>query len=145
MEAFDLVIAGPMGWAPESTSARIRSEATYIWGYVAEAELPGLIAGAAAFVYPSLYEGFGFPVAQAMAAGVAVVTSNVSCLPEIAGDGALLVDPRSAAEIAAAIARLLESETLRDELRRRGRARAKEFRWEKCAAQSMQFFRSVVG
>jgi glycosyltransferase involved in cell wall biosynthesis len=141
-EIFDLVIAGPLGWAPESTSARIRSEATYL-GYVPEAELPGLIAGASAFVYPSLYEGFGFPVAQAMAAGVAVVTSNVSCLPEVAGEGALLVDPRSAAEISAAIARLLESETLRAEVGRRGRERANQFRWEKCAAQSMQFFQSV--
>jgi glycosyltransferase involved in cell wall biosynthesis len=143
-EAFELVIAGPMGWANASTSARIRSEATYL-GYVPEAELPGLIAGAEAFVYPSLYEGFGFPVAQAMAAAVAVVTSNVSCLPEVAGEGALLVDPHSPAEIAAAIARLLESETLRAELGRRGRQRAKKFRWEQCAAESMDFFRSVLG
>jgi glycosyltransferase involved in cell wall biosynthesis len=143
-EAFDLVIAGPMGWAPASTSARIRSEAAYL-GYVPEAELPGLIAGAAAFVYPSLYEGFGFPVAQAMAAGAAVVTSNVSCLPEVAGEGALLVDPRSSTEIAASIARLLESETLRAELGRRGRERAKQFRWETCAAQSMKFFQGVLG
>ena len=66
-----------------------------------EDELPGLTAGATAFVYPSLYEGFGFPVAQAMAAGVPVITSNTSCLPEVAGDGALLVDPRSPAEIRA--------------------------------------------
>ncbi len=143
-EVFELVIAGPMGWAPQSTQQRIRSEATYL-GYVPEAELPGLFAGAAAFVYPSLYEGFGFPVAQAMAAGVAVVTSNVSCLPEVAGGGALLVDPRSVAEVAAGLTRLLESETLRSDLGRLGRERAKEYRWEKCAAESMDFFRRVIG
>ncbi len=141
--AFDLVIAGPMGWAPESTQTRIRSEAAYL-GYVPEAQLPGLIAGATAFVYPSLYEGFGFPVAQAMAARVPVVTSNVSCLPEVTGGGALLVDPRSASEIAAAIARLLESETLRTELSTCGRERATRFRWETCAAQSLEFFRRVA-
>jgi glycosyltransferase involved in cell wall biosynthesis len=142
-EHFELVIAGPMGWAPESTRERIRGEAAYL-GYVPEAELPGLFAGAAAFVYPSLYEGFGFPVAQAMASGVAVVTSNVSCLPEVAGEGALLVDPRSAAEIAQALTRLLESETLRSKLGQLGRERAKQYRWEKCAAESMAFFRTVM-
>lgn len=120
-EAFDLVIAGPMGWAPETTRARIRAEATYL-GYVPEADLPGLVAGAAVFVYPSLYEGFGFPVAQAMAAGVPVITSETSCLPEITGDGAALVDPRSSEEIAAALTRLLESEALRSDLSARGRS-----------------------
>ena len=69
-DEFDLVIAGPEGWGSENTLARIRAEATYL-GYVPEADLPGLVAGAAVFVYPSLYEGFGFPVVQAMAAGVA--------------------------------------------------------------------------
>lgn len=142
-ERFDLVIAGPMGWALESTKARIRSEAAYL-GYVPEAELPGLIAGAAVFVYPSLYEGFGFPVAQAMAAGVAVVTSNISCLPEVAGGGALLVDPRSPAELAAALERVLDSDALRLELGRRGRDRARRYRWDKCAAESLEFFRKVI-
>jgi glycosyltransferase involved in cell wall biosynthesis len=141
---FDLLIAGPRGWSSEGTLARIRRESTYL-GYVAEDELPGLTAGAAAFLYPSLYEGFGFPVAQAMAAGAPVVTSNNSCLPEIAGDAALLVDPRSASEIAAAVTRLLESEALRGDLRARGRKRAELFRWEKCATESLHFFRSVGG
>ncbi len=86
-------------------------------GYVPEDELPGLTAGASAFIYPSLYEGFGFPVAQAMAAGVPVITSNTSCLPEVAGGGALLVDPRSAAEIQGAMDKLLTSPELRQELR----------------------------
>ena len=71
--------------------------------------MPRSTAAAAVFVYPSLYEGFGFPVAQAMAAGVSVIASNVSSLPEIAGDAALLVDPRSQAELRDALARLLLS------------------------------------
>jgi glycosyltransferase involved in cell wall biosynthesis len=139
---FDLVIAGPAGWAAEPTLARIRNEATYL-GYVPETDLPGLVAGAVAFVYPSLYEGFGFPVVQAMAAGVPVVTSHVSCLPEIVGDAALLVDPRSVLELAAAVLRVLESATLRTELAARGRERARCYRWERCAEQSLQFFRSL--
>lgn len=141
---FDLLIAGPKGWASASTFARVQAEAAYL-GYVPEADLPGLTAGAAAFVYPSLYEGFGFPVAQAMAAGAPVVTSNNSCLPEIAGDAALLVDPRSAAEIASALTRLLESPPLRTEMAARGRNRAERFRWDTCATESLQFFRGVLG
>jgi glycosyltransferase involved in cell wall biosynthesis len=142
--AFDLVIAGPMAWASEATRERIRKETVYL-GYVPEADLPGLIAGAAVFVYPSLYEGFGFPVAQAMAAGAPVITSKTSCLPEITGDAAALVDPRSASEIAAALERLLESPTLRTELSARGRQRAQRYRWETCAAQSLEFFRKIAG
>ncbi len=143
-EAFELVVAGPVGWSAEATVARIRADATYL-GYVPEEALPGLVAGATAFVYPSLYEGFGFPVVQAMAAGVPVTTSNVSCLPEVAGDAALLVDPRSAAEIAAAITRVLESPELRAELGARGRVRARRYRWEACAEESLQFFHRLCG
>lgn len=143
-ENFDLVIAGPQGWGSEKTLARVKAEAVYL-GYVPEPDLPGLIAGAAAFVYPSLYEGFGFPVAQAMAAGVPVLTSNSSCLPEIAGDAALLADPKSASEIACGLSRLLESESLRKGLAQKGRARADQFRWENCAARSLAFFRRIAG
>jgi glycosyltransferase involved in cell wall biosynthesis len=141
---FELIIAGPQGWGSENTFARICSEATYL-GYVPEADLPGLVAGASVFVYPSLYEGFGFPVVQAMAAGVAVLTSNTSCLPEVAGDGALLVDPQSAAEIAGGLARLLGSESLRAEIGGRGRARARQFRWDRCARESLEFFHRFSG
>jgi glycosyltransferase involved in cell wall biosynthesis len=143
-EEFDLIIAGPRGWSSEETLARVEREAVYL-GYVPEDQLPGLTAGAIVFVYPSLYEGFGFPVAQAMAAGVPVLTSNNSCLPEIAGDAAILIDPRSASEIASALTRMLESETLLADLAARGRTRADAFRWEKCATESLHFFRSVGG
>ncbi|HLX42816.1 MAG TPA: glycosyltransferase family 1 protein [Bryobacteraceae bacterium] len=143
-ETYELVIAGPRGWGSETTFARIGSEATYL-GYVPEADLPGLVAGASVFVYPSLYEGFGFPVVQAMAAGVAVLTSNTSCLPEVTGDGALLVDPGSVSEISEGLARLLESDSLRAKIGSRGREKAKQFRWETCAAQSLEFFHHVAG
>jgi glycosyltransferase involved in cell wall biosynthesis len=140
---FDLVIAGASGWAGEKTLARLASRPPGVryLGYVPEDELPGLIAGATAFIYPSLYEGFGFPVAQAMAAAVPVITSNTSCLPEVAGDAALLVDPRSAAEIQAALEKLLTSQELQQRLRASGVARAKrDYRWEICARKSLEFF-----
>lgn len=142
--AFDLVTAGPRGWISDAAFARVRAESNYL-GYVPESEMPGLIAGARLLAYPSLYEGFGFPLVQAMAAGVATITSNTSCLPEIAGDAALLVDPHSAGEITAALNRLLESEPERLELARRGRARAERYRWERCAAESLQFFHRIAG
>jgi glycosyltransferase involved in cell wall biosynthesis len=140
---FDLIIAGASGWAGGKTLARLaaRPKGVRYLGYVPEDELPGLTAGASAFIYPSLYEGFGFPVAQAMAAGVPVITSNTSCLPEIAGGGALLVDPRSAAEIQSAMDKLLTSPELRQELGAAGMARARrEYRWNVCARRSLAFF-----
>jgi glycosyltransferase involved in cell wall biosynthesis len=141
---FELVIVGMNGWGTQATLARIRAEATYL-GYVPEASLPGLIAGATAFVYPSLYEGFGFPVAQAMAAGAPVLTANSSCLPEIAGDAALFADPLSPAQLADGLTRLLESGDLRRQLIERGRQRAQRYRWEICATQSLEFFRNIGG
>jgi glycosyltransferase involved in cell wall biosynthesis len=143
-EHFDLVIAGPEGWHSSGTMARVRRETTYL-GYVPEADLPGLVAGAALFVYPSLYEGFGFPVVQAMAANVAVLSSRTSCLPEVAGDAAVFVDPRSPSEMAAQLTRLLESPQERSRLARLGRARAECYRWERCARESLKFFREVAG
>ena len=107
--------------------------------------LPGLLAGATLFVYPSLYNGFALPVAQAMAAHVAVVTSNVSSMPEVGRDAAVMVDPHDPEEIAAGITRLLESDEERAKLARYGRARAEKYRWEKCAEDSLAFFRRIAG
>jgi len=140
---FDLVVAGPLGWDSANTAERLHN-VRYL-GYVPESDLAPLTAAATVFAYPSLYEGFGFPVAQAMATRVPVVTSNVSSLPEIAGDAALLVDPRSVAELRAALTRLLESADLRRDLASRGRARAEAFQWSNCAAESWRFFESVMG
>lgn len=146
-DEFRLVIAGPAGWNSAEVMNRLadsRSPAAYL-GYVPEAKLPSLVAGATAVAYPSLYEGFGFPVAQAMACGVPVITSNVSSLPEVTGDGALLVDPRSPAEIRAAIERLLTDEKLRESAGAKGRAIAKaRYRWPDSARKSLDFFRKVI-
>ena len=146
-ESFDLVAAGPEGWQSAETMARLRSSTAGVryLGYVPEPDLPSLTAGAAVFLYPSLYEGFGFPVAQAMAAGVPVITSNLSSLPEITGGAALLIDPRSVAEIRAALDRLLTSPATRAQLAQAGRVQAQRFRWEICARQSVEFFEKVLG
>ncbi len=141
-EEFDMVVAGPAGWAPSATIARLK-EVRYL-GYVPEPDLAPLTAGAAIFAYPSLYEGFGFPVAQAMAAGVPVITSNVSSLPEVAGDAAVMVDPRSIAELRNALTRLLLSPDLRAQKGQQGSCRAREFRWDICAAKSLLFFERAV-
>jgi alpha-1,3-rhamnosyl/mannosyltransferase len=141
-EHYELVIAGPTGWASGHTLARLR-HVRYL-GYVPEALMPGLTAGAAIFAYPSLYEGFGFPVAQAMAAGAPVITSNVSSMPEIAGDAALLVDPKSQNELHHALCRLMTSDGLRAALIAAGRRRAECFHWEDCAKKSLAFFERVA-
>lgn len=140
---WDLVVAGPRGWASGGTMMRLVRETVWL-GYVAEAELPGLTAGADLLAYPSLYEGFGFPVAQAMAARVAVLTSNVSSLPEVAGPGALLVDPLSTAEIAAGLKRLLDAPDERARLARAGRVHAERYRWETCAERSLAFLTGLL-
>lgn len=142
----ELVIAGPLGWCSEETKARLHSPDTGVryLGYVPEADLPGLTAGAAAFVYPSLYEGFGLPVVQAMACGVPAITSSNSSLQEIAGSDAILVDPEDTESIAAAMAQVALSPSLVEDLRRRGRARAASFRWERTAQQSLAFFHKLA-
>jgi len=146
-EEFELVLAGPAGWAQRATTARLRqlSPGTRYLGYVAEHDLAGLFAGATAFVYPSLYEGFGFPVAQAMAAGTPVITSAVSALPEIAGGAAILIDPRSETELQDAMRNLLTSPGRRAQLIELGRSNARRFSWTECARQSLRFFEEVVG
>ncbi|MDQ6758481.1 MAG: glycosyltransferase family 4 protein [Acidobacteriota bacterium] len=146
-EEFDLVVAGATGWRSDRTVQRLEAgmgDVRYL-RYVLEHELPGLTAGATAFVYPSLYEGFGFPVAQAMACGVPVITSQNSCLPEVAGPGALFIDPRSPTEIAAAMERLLTSKELRQRLGAAGALHAQRYRWELCAQKSLEFFRAACG
>jgi glycosyltransferase involved in cell wall biosynthesis len=94
-------------------------------------------------LYPSFYEGFGFPVAQAMAAGTPVVTSNGSSLAEIAADAALLVDPYSTGEIADAIRQILFAPGTAEQLRMRGTERARRFQWQDCARQSLRFFQQI--
>ena len=144
---FELLIAGPRAWAAPQTLARLDALPAGVryLGYVPESDLPGLTAGATALFYPSLYEGFGLPVAQAMACGVPVITSNVSALPEVAGDGALYADPHSLSELRGALERLLRSPELRRQLGQSGRLRAERYRWEEAARQSLDFFARLQG
>ena len=106
---------------------------------------PELMAEATLLVHIPLYEGFALPVAQAMAAGIAVVTSDSSSMPETGRDAAVMVDPHDAEQVATALTRLLESDSERAKLARYGRARAEKYRWERCAAESLAFFHRVAG
>jgi alpha-1,3-rhamnosyl/mannosyltransferase len=146
-EEIDLVIAGVRGWAPPELLARLRMPLPGVryLGYVTEDLLPGLTAGATLSIYPSLYEGFGFPVVQAMAAGVPVIASSAGSLPEIAGDAALFVDPRSVSSLRDAMEKVLLSATMRFDLAQKGRIRAQRYRWRDCATTTWAFFEQVVG
>ena len=117
--------------APENVRRRI-----VLTGYVSEQDKVALIGGAESLVYPSLYEGFGLPVAEAMACGTPVITSNVSAHPEVAGGAALLVDPTDTGAIALAIERLLRDDDLKERLRTAGILRAAEFDWEQTARRT---------
>jgi glycosyltransferase involved in cell wall biosynthesis len=138
-----LVIAGPVApWNPEGWDlVRPSLEAlpppvrdrVVVTGYVSEQEKVALLGGAEALVYPSLYEGFGLPVLEAMACDTPVLTSNVSALPDTAGGAALLVDPNDAEDIAAGMERLLTDTPLRERLREAGIARAASFSWDETA------------
>jgi glycosyltransferase involved in cell wall biosynthesis len=144
--AFELRIAGPTGWRAESTEARMEAaEGVRRLGYVPEAQLPELFRRASLFVYPSLYEGFGLPVAQAMASGVPVITSHVSSLPEVAGDAAEYVNPRSTVDLAAALRRLLDDPARRASLGAAGRERAARFQWSRCAEATWRLLESLAG
>ena len=143
-----LVHAGPEGWRAGDVSPTIRalglSDAVRFLGYVPREDLAALYGAARLCAYPSLYEGFGLPVAEAMACGCPVVTSNVSSLPEVAGDAAVLVDPRSVDEIAAGIAALWTDETRRRDLSAKGRLRATCFTWERTARETAAVYDAVT-
>jgi glycosyltransferase involved in cell wall biosynthesis len=121
------------------------SAAGRIWflGYRPDAELAFLYRRAIALVYPSRIEGFGFPILEAMQCGSAVITSYASSLPELAGDAALLVDPDNVADIAGAMVRLADDAALRADLAARGRERAEQFSWERCAREVLAVLRGL--
>jgi glycosyltransferase involved in cell wall biosynthesis len=103
-------------------------------GFIDEADLPAYYRGAKAFVFPSLYEGFGLPILEAMACGTPVITSNVTAMPEIAGEAAILIDPYNVNSIAHGIERVIDDAGLQQSLRNEGLERVKEFTWDKTAA-----------
>jgi glycosyltransferase involved in cell wall biosynthesis len=144
-----LVLAGSAGYGSAGILARIEAsparERITVTGYITPEELAAWYAKASIFAFPSLDEGFGMPVLEAMAAGVPVLTSNRSALPEVAGDAALLVNPESIEEMAQALRELAGSEELRRDLARRGTNRSRLFTWEKAVEQTWNVYRELLG
>ena len=134
----DLALIGAPGWRSDALIAQATAQAhVHLLGYVPDADLPALLAGATCFVFPSLYEGFGLPVLEAQNLGVPVMTSHNSALPEIAGDAALLVDPTDVDAIAQAMLQLSRDETLRQRLIAAGHVNVQRFSWTKAAAETL--------
>jgi glycosyltransferase involved in cell wall biosynthesis len=143
-----LVIAGARGWHESAIFHLVRElglgESVQFAGYVSPEELPYWYSAATIFVYPSLYEGFGLPVLEAMACGTPVITSSVSSLPEVAGDAAVLVDPRDIDGLARAIRQLLGSSDTRASLSRAGLQRASLFTWMRTAEETLAVYRRAM-
>ena len=137
-----MVLAGQKGWLYDDIFAQVRklgiADRVVLTGYVPDADLPALLSGALAFVFPSLYEGFGLPVLEAMACGTPVICSNTSSLPEVAGEAALLVDPLDSHELAGAIHRIATDARLRRLLVARGLEQVARFSWQRCARETLQ-------
>lgn len=142
-----LIIAGRHGWKCDAEVAELQncSDGTMRWiQYVPSQDLLPIFKQATALVWPSLNEGFGLPVLEAFAAGLPVVTSNTTSLPEVAGDAALTVNPESIGEIAEAMQTVASNESLQNDLRTRGRARAKQFTWDRTARQTIEVYRKAI-
>ncbi|MCB0114904.1 MAG: glycosyltransferase family 4 protein [Caldilineaceae bacterium] len=142
-----LVIVGGKGWLFDPIQAQVGemglNDDVIFAGHVEDDDLPALYSGADCLLMPSLYEGFGFPVIEAMACGAPVVSSNRSSLPEVAGDAALLVNPEDDAELTAAVMRVLDDGALAGHLRQAGRTQAARFDWTRCAAAVAQVYAAV--
>lgn len=140
-----LVIAGRAGWLSEPLAQIARdhgvADRVHLIGFVPDVDLPSLLAGARAFVFPSLYEGFGMPVIEAMASGAAVLTSTTSALPEVAGDAACLVDPTDVNAIAAGLSHLDGDDAYHDDLVFKGFRQALRYSWSECAATTLAVLR----
>jgi glycosyltransferase involved in cell wall biosynthesis len=143
-----LVIVGPHKWRYNAIlaagAAAHLGDRLIFTGYVDDAHLPAVYGGALLFLFPSLYEGFGLPVLEAMACGTPVITSTASSLPEVAGDAALLVEPLDVGAIAAAMRRLLDDESLRSELSKNGAHRAAGFTWDQAANATHDVYRRLM-
>jgi glycosyltransferase involved in cell wall biosynthesis len=145
-----LVLAGKQGWLYADLYRQVRRlglEGRVVFpGYIADGDKAALLSGAVAFVFPSLYEGFGLPVLEAQACGCAVITSTTSSLPEVAGDAALTVDPQDTQAISAAMRRILCDTSLRETLIARGTANVRRFSWDASARDVLSAIeRCVMG
>lgn len=144
-----LVLVGKRAWLYGDTLKVIEDEglagAVVLTGYVREEDLPALYSGALCFAYPSFYEGFGLPPLEAMSCGAPVLTGNLTSLPEVVGDAGLTVDPFDEGAIASALARLVDDDALRADLRERGLKRARGFDWRDTARMTLQIYRRVTG
>jgi len=143
-----LVIAGGMGWKSrellDSLASSGAGDRVRLTGFVEAEDVPGLMSLADMFVYPSLYEGFGLPILEAMACGTPVITSSVSSMPEVAGSAALLVNPLSVEEIGQALLRLAADVELRSELSSRGLEREAGFSWERAARETLAVYEELL-
>ncbi|WEJ72399.1 glycosyltransferase family 1 protein [Pseudomonas sp. PSE14] len=144
-----LVIVGMPGWRTEQLDDTLKTAlaegCVRMLGYQSDAVLAELIAGARVLLFPSLYEGFGLPVLEAMASGVPVVLTRTSSLPEVAGEAGVYVDAQDPQGMSVAIQRLMEDETLRQRCRTLGLERAKAFSWQRCARITSDVYRKVLG
>lgn len=145
---YTLVIAGSFGWDYQAVLDEVSTlgidHAVQFLGYVDEETLPALYRTATLFVYPSLYEGFGLPVLEAMACGTPVIASNNSSLPEIAGSAAVLVDPLDTGALVSAMQQTLSDSGLRADLKRSGLAQAELYSWEYAAAETWDLYQRVL-
>ncbi len=143
-----LVIAGGRGWLFDAIFAEGErlgvADRVHFPGFIADEDLPALYRSASLFAFPSLYEGFGLPLLEAMACGVPVVASNASSLPEVVGEAGLLVEPTDVEGMARAMARLLSDRPLREALVRRGLDQARRFTWSKAAEQLVALYRRLL-
>jgi glycosyltransferase involved in cell wall biosynthesis len=142
----ELVLVGGSGWATGEIDAAIARHRELVrpLGHVPEADLPGLYREASVFAYPSLFEGFGLPVLEAMTAGSAVVTSNLSSLPEVGGDAVRYVDPYDVDSIRTALEALLRDPSERGRLAAKGRERARRFSWDRTARETLALLEAAA-
>jgi len=142
-----LVMAGPFNWYYHIIREKVGeldiSDKVVFTDFVTDEEMSALYSGASVFFFPSLYEGFGMPVLEAMACGTAVVTSPVCSIPEVAGDAAVFADPTSSDDMADAIVRCMKDTTLRSGLISKGKKRAEAFTWDKTAAMTLEVYKGL--
>lgn len=147
-QRYPLAVAGMNGWNTEglmqSAQALMARGELRLLGYVPDALIPSLYAGAATFCYPSRYEGFGLPALEAMASGVPVLTSNTTSLPEVVGDAGLMVDPDDVDGLRERLQQLLEDRAFADQLGQLGLVRAQTFSWERCAQETFAVYQKVM-